>query len=234
MEKIDWAALLPSYGDIAYEGAGELLKEIEAVQARQKTLARMSDGDGNMVAKLSAIAEAMSSAMGLEVVDKRAYTIAMPRKNLPGYAPAERVECLPPGISVFDIHERIARSRAEAARLDELTRLRARDEYLAAKLAAAAPEVADNTATAPPVQIFIMKKKALIAELEHEWPSIEVDLSDATRNGLKIAAHTGKHGDWDADKARAWAKSKGKLKQSPRLSGLDAVWAKTVVRNTMR
>lgn len=56
-----------------------------------------------------------------------------------------------------------------------------------------------------------MKRSALIAELEHEWPSIEADLSDARRNGL-YEAHAPRHGEWYPDKARAWAKSKGKLK----------------------
>ena len=59
----------------------------------------------------------------------------------------------------------------------------------------------------------ILKKIALIRELEHEWPTIERDLSEASRNGLS-EAKADKHGYWDADKARQWADSNGKLKKS--------------------
>lgn len=177
MEKIDWAALLPSYGDIAYDGADDLLTEIEAVRTRQKTVARMSDGDGNMVAKLSALTEAMSTAMRLEAVEKRAYTIAMPRKHLPWYAPVEPAERFE-GRSIAiltaqDIHQRIARHRADTVRLDELTRLRAQDEYQAAKLTAATPGGTDNSDIARTVQVGIINKKALSAGFEPEWPQIE-------------------------------------------------------------
>ena len=70
----------------------------------------------------------------------------------------------------------------------------------------------------------IMKKKALIAQLEHEWPSIEADLKEATRNGLKDAAAAGVHGEWRIEPARAWAQRKGKLKQAAPAHPLANVW----------
>lgn len=91
------------------------------------------------------------------------------------------------------------------------------------------PEPQAATSPAPVPQGNVMKKAALIAALEHEWPSIEPDISDATRNGLKTAAHTGKHGDWNKDKARAWAVSKGKIKQAAPLHA----WPGLVTRYTI-
>ena len=57
-----------------------------------------------------------------------------------------------------------------------------------------AESIGPSNATEP--QERPMKKVALVAALEHEWASIEADLSEATRNGLKEAAHAGKHGEW--------------------------------------
>ena len=88
----------------------------------------------------------------------------------------------------------------------------------------------DSTSCAPERQSTPMKKAALIAALEHEWPSIEADLGEATRNGLKDAAHTGKHGEWDREKARVWAVRKNKIKQAAPVHHL-AKWPGTVTRN---
>lgn len=77
--------------------------------------------------------------------------------------------------------------------------------------------------------VATMKKKALIDALEYEWPTIRKDLSEATRNGLKDAAHAGNHGDWNKDKARAWAVSKGKIKQAAPLH----IWPGLVTRHTI-
>jgi hypothetical protein len=91
--------------------------------------------------------------------------------------------------------------------------------------------VVDGNAQAK--QANAMKKAALIAEFEYEWSSIEADISDATRNGLKAAAHTGKHSEWDKDKARAWAVSKGKIKQAAPAHCLADVWPGATTHHTI-
>ena len=91
-----------------------------------------------------------------------------------------------------------------------------------------APET-DSASNTPDRQEMPMKKAALIAAFEHEWESIEADLSEATRNGLKDAAHAGKHGEWYAPKARAWAVSRGKIR--PALPTIHpAIWPGAVTR----
>ena len=102
-----------------------------------------------------------------------------------------------------------------------------------AMTASPTPVMAESTSDAPATQNSIMKKVALIAALEHEWSSIEADISDATRNGLKAAAHTGKHGEWDKDKARAWAVSKGKIKQAAPVHSLAGAWTGATTRHTI-
>ena len=107
--------------------------------------------------------------------------------------------------------------------------------------AMSASVVADSASNAPePLQTApapveppstVMKRKALIAHLEHEWPTIEADLSEATRNGLKDAAATGKHGKWYVEKARAWAQQEGKLKQAAPAHPLASAWAGAITRN---
>ena len=111
-------------------------------------------------------------------------------------------------------------------------------ERQAAALLALVPEpqaatpalMADSASHAPEIQNALMKKAALIAALEHEWPSIEAGLREATRNGLKDAAHTGRHGEWYMEKARVWAVRKNKLKQAAPVHHL-AKWPGTVTRN---
>ena len=39
-----------------------------------------------------------------------------------------------------------------------------------------------------------LKKSVLIAELKHEWPTIEADISEASRNGLVAARVKGRAG----------------------------------------
>lgn len=101
---------------------------------------------------------------------------------------------------------------------------------LPAQQAAAPAPVAGSAGNALDAQKIPMKKAALIAVLEHEWESIEADLSEATRNGLKDAAHAGKHGEWYESKARAWAVSKGKIRQAVQAIH-PAMWPGTVMRN---
>ncbi len=93
----------------------------------------------------------------------------------------------------------------------------------------AAPVVTDGL---PEKQVSALKKSALIAELEYEWSSIELDISEASRNGLK-AAHNGKYGEWDKGKARAWAVSKGKIKPTAPIHSLSNVWQGSSTRHTI-
>ena len=93
-----------------------------------------------------------------------------------------------------------------------------------------AESIGPSNATEP--QERPMKKVALVAALEHEWASIEADLSEATRNGLKEAAHAGKHGEWFQSKARAWAVSRNKIRQAT-LPIHPATWPGGVTRNRL-
>ena len=113
----------------------------------------------------------------------------------------------------------------------DLIKFEAEKRPAPAQTAPPAPVVAGNETVK---QVNAMKKAALIAALEYEWPSIEDNISEATRNGLKAAAHTGKHGEWDKDKAREWAVSNGKIKQSAPVHSLAAAWAGTTTRHTIR
>lgn len=83
---------------------------------------------------------------------------------------------------------------------------------------------------APAEKRRVFKKKALIHELQGEWPTIEQDLSEASRNGLDAAKAEG-HGNWDAQKARDWAESKGKLVKSADVHTLPSVWLGPVTRH---
>lgn len=65
----------------------------------------------------------------------------------------------------------------------------------------------------------ILKRCALIAELERDWPSIVRNLSEASRNGLKAKAYSDTSKGWDVEKARSWAEANGKLKKNPAAAG---------------
>lgn len=96
---------------------------------------------------------------------------------------------------------------------------------------APAPLQTSPTPVEPP--LTVMKRNALIAALEYEWPSIKADLSEATRNELKGAAGTGKHGEWYVEPARAWAQRKGKLKQAAPAHPLASVWSGEITRSQL-
>jgi len=76
--------------------------------------------------------------------------------------------------------------------------------------------VATPPANAPPATIApcerVVKRKALVAELQHEWPDIERHLREASRNGLSSAAIRPK--GWAVDAARQWARDTGVLRSS--------------------
>ena len=119
----------------------------------------------------------------------------------------------PPPIEVAITHRHIAApdfARWLAAQGEQPSRLVA--AWLKSQGVGAATEPQPAPASEPQSNTVIMKRKALIDELRHQWPTIEADLSEASRNGLS-AASVGK-GLWDRDKAEAWAKSRGKLKAS--------------------
>lgn len=59
-----------------------------------------------------------------------------------------------------------------------------------------------------------LKKSALIARLEREWPTIEADLKEAARNGLIVARVPEKKGWYYSEEARQWAEARGKLRTS--------------------
>ena len=63
---------------------------------------------------------------------------------------------------------------------------------------------------------FSMTRAALVAQHRHEWPTIEADIKDASKNGLS-AARVDARG-WDEDLAVDWARSKDKLIQ-PAVAG---------------
>ncbi len=80
----------------------------------------------------------------------------------------------------------------------------------------------------------IAKRAALVALLEHEWPTIEKDLNEASRDGLREAAHAGTHGFWRVDKAREWAKQRGKLREKADVLPLNSPWPGSVRKHRMQ
>lgn len=216
--------------------------------ARRK--ARRDIDSDTLKAKLSDMAGAVSAVVGLEAISKGMQTCAVAQRHFEGYEVKEPVtheECRPfyDTKAVIERHNELnresdRRDAVKTARLVEIAKLSARDEWEASKQAAASLLAAVAATPAPVVAQSVqeepglaMKKGVLIDALEHDWKAIRKDLREASRNGLKDAAHTGKHSMWDVGKARAWAVSKGKIKQAAPVHGLTAVWPGGVTRHSI-
>ncbi len=61
----------------------------------------------------------------------------------------------------------------------------------------------------------VYKKSALIRRLKPSWPTIERCIRDGSANGLKKAAHAGKHGHYVESAAIKWAKANGHWVERP-------------------
>jgi hypothetical protein len=71
------------------------------------------------------------------------------------------------------------------------------------------PTSAVQLASASPAKI---KKKALIEKYRNQWPSVESDLAEASRNGLHVAKAP-ENGYYKEEEALHWAKERGKYKE---------------------
>jgi len=100
--------------------------------------------------------------------------------------------------------------------------------------AGAAQQEPAPAAPTPEASADIAKRAAMAEDLRQEWPSIEADLNDASRNGLREAAYTGTHGFWFADKAREWARQRGKLRRSEPPQAINTLWSGAIRRHTMK
>ncbi|MGB4061123.1 MAG: hypothetical protein WBK26_13020 [Burkholderiaceae bacterium] len=78
----------------------------------------------------------------------------------------------------------------------------------------------------------VLKRSALIHKHRPRWPTVEDDLGEASRNGLKSAASVA-HGMWRESKALAWAESRGKLKDGGNVTGMPSAWAGAVRVHTI-
>lgn len=81
-------------------------------------------------------------------------------------------------------------------------------EVLALPVATVAP-------TAEPAGRCV-KREELLRANRNEWPSIENDLKNSGVNGLSEAAKADRRGWWHEERAREWARSRGKLKEPVR------------------
>ena len=103
-------------------------------------------------------------------------------------------------------------SVAEASRWFEAMGLTLERSTATDVRASSVAEDADLRAT----MLGIRKRAALVQEFRRVWPTLERDLRDAAQNGLRQAAGAGMpFGQWDADRAVAWARERGKLVNPP-------------------
>jgi hypothetical protein len=139
----------------------------------------------------------------------------------------------------FKTHEQRVTDSLIQIRADRIEKQAAHDASAAYALAmqrgidSVTPAVTLTVTKATPTTALSMKVSALIAEFESEWPSVSGDIREAKRNGLKKAAHTGKHGMYDPVKARAWAVSMGKIKSDKHGHSLTSPWRGPVTRNKL-
>lgn len=76
-----------------------------------------------------------------------------------------------------------------------------------------------SAVTAPTTGLkFSMTKAAMLNQHRHEWPTIERDMADASKNGLS-AAKAGAR-DWNEATALEWARANNKLKNA-QVANLD-------------
>jgi hypothetical protein len=80
-----------------------------------------------------------------------------------------------------------------------------------------APAIEERDSGASDTEVEKMKKAALIKRFVHQWPSLESDIGEASRNGLALARLSG--GFYDVGKAIKWAKEKGKFNESSAFGG---------------
>lgn len=94
--------------------------------------------------------------------------------------------------------------------------------------APASAEQVEPAHVAPAEASRILKKRVLVQKLQYKWPTIEADLSEASRNGLSAAAHRGR--GWCEMSAEKWADENGKLSGVEAKSQVLSGWQGTVHR----
>lgn len=77
--------------------------------------------------------------------------------------------------------------------------------------AAAVVTAVDTPSTKMVDRGWTLKRAALIAKHQHQWPTITRDLQDASDNQLSRDAKATGHGDWFEADALKWAEQRGKL-----------------------
>jgi len=95
----------------------------------------------------------------------------------------------------------------------------------------------------PPLEVIskaikvgpVMTRAALVAECANDWPTLEADLSHASKNGLCQAARAESGRGWHKESALEWARTKGKLtKQQNGVNSVFGLGNLPVRRNRLR